>query len=82
MSAQDQTPEARDRALAKKGRMVSLVIAGTMIGWLIAQGLGALLGLPGRYAILFDLFALAGLFWGFVVSLQIWRARKTVRAGS
>jgi hypothetical protein len=82
VSAQDQDPEARDRALARKGRTVSLVIAGTMIGWLVAQSVGALIGLPGRYAILFDLLALAGLFWGFVVSLQIWRARKTVRAGS
>lgn len=82
MKAQDQTPEARDQALARKGRMVSLVIAGTMVLWIVGQSVGAMFGLPGRFAILFDLFALAGLFWGFVVSLQIWRARKSARAGS
>lgn len=82
MKAQDQSVEARDQALARKGRMVSLVIAGTMVFWILAQAIGAMVGLPGRYAILFDLLALAGLFWGFIVSLQIWRARKSARAGT
>ena len=31
MSAQKQSAEARERALAAKGRMVSLVIVGTMV---------------------------------------------------
>lgn len=79
MSAQDQDRQAQDRALAAKGRMVSLVIAGTMVLWLLALWVGPKLGLPGRYVFLFDFAALAGLFWALVVSLQIRRARKAAR---
>ncbi|GFE48561.1 hypothetical protein So717_03140 [Roseobacter cerasinus] len=79
MSAQDQDTQAQDRALAAKGRMVSLVIVGTMVLWLLALWLGPKLGMPGRYAFLFDFAALAGLFWALVVSLQIRRARKDAR---
>ncbi len=57
-------------------RMVSVVIAATMIAWLGAQFIGRQLGLPGRYAILFDLAALAAFFWSMVVIYQIWRARR------
>lgn len=75
MSSTDQ-----DRQLAAKSRMVSLVIAGTMIVWLILQVVGPRLGLPGRYALLFDFAALAALFWALVVTLQIRRARKAMRS--
>lgn len=79
MSAQDQDRQTRERALAAKGRMVSLVIVGTMVLWLLSLWLGPKLGMPGRYAFLFDFAALAGLFWALVVSLQIRRARKHAR---
>lgn len=79
MSAQDQDRQAYERRLAAKGRLVSLVIVGTMVLWLLALWLGPKLGMPGRYAFLFDFAALAGLFWALVVSLQIRRARKDAR---
>ena len=66
----------KDQMIARKARMVAIVIAGTMILWLGAQYVGKQLGLPGRYAILFDLLALAGFFWSMVVIYQIWRARR------
>ena len=44
--------------------------------WLLAQWLGPRLGLPGRYALLIDLAALAGFFWALVVTYQIWRKRQ------
>ena len=66
----------KEQMIARKTRMVSIVIAGTMILWLGAQYVGKQVGLPGRYAILFDLFALAGFFWSMVVIYQIWRARQ------
>ena len=80
MSAQDQGPGARDRALAAKGRLVSMVIVGTMLLWMASLWIAPRLGLPGRYAFLFDFAALAGLFWAFIVSLQIRRARKAAQA--
>ena len=65
----------RDTPLAKKGRMVGLVIAATMLLWLLANVAGPALGLPGRYALLFDFAALAALFWAMVVIFQMWQAR-------
>lgn len=69
------TPD-EDRALARRARMVALVVAGTMLLWLIAQWLGPAAGLPGRYAFLFDLAALAAFVWAFYVTYQIWRRRR------
>ena len=68
--------EQRDKALAKKGQTVGLVIALTMVLWLIANLAGPQLGLPGRYALLYDLAALAALFWAMVVIFQMWQTRQ------
>ncbi|MEE9426714.1 MAG: DUF5337 domain-containing protein [Paracoccaceae bacterium] len=66
----------QDQEQARKARMVSIVIVATIILWLGAQFLGKQFGLAGRYALLFDFAALAGLFWSMVVIYQIWRARQ------
>ncbi|WP_298912809.1 DUF5337 domain-containing protein [uncultured Roseobacter sp.] len=79
MSAQHQDRPSQQAALAAKGRLVSIVILVTMGLWLLALWLGPKLGLPGRYAFLFDFAALAGLFWALIVSFQIRRARKAQR---
>ena len=79
MSEKHQQTQSHAAAQAAKGRLVSLVIAGTMILWIAAQAVGKMLGLPGRYALLLDFAALAALFWALVVGLQIWRARNSGR---
>ncbi|MEM6889944.1 MAG: DUF5337 domain-containing protein [Pseudomonadota bacterium] len=80
MSAQTEDQLAREKSLAQKGRMVSLVIAGTMVLWLIVQFLvGPWLGLTTRFIVLIDLMAMAALAWSFIVSWQIKRARKSLR---
>ncbi len=68
--------DEKDIRLLRKTRMVAIVIALTTIGWLLAQFVGKQIGLAGRYALLFDLFALAGFFWALVVTYQIWRQRR------
>ncbi len=68
--------EQSDKILAKKGQTVGLVIAITMVLWLIANLAGPQLGLPGRYALLFDFAALAALIWAMVVTFQMWQARQ------
>ncbi|KIN64688.1 hypothetical protein Z946_3580 [Sulfitobacter noctilucicola] len=68
--------EREDKALAKKGQTVGLVIAITMVLWLIANLAGPQLGLPGRYALLFDFAALAALIWAMVNVWQMWQARQ------
>jgi hypothetical protein len=66
----------RDRELARQARLVSVVIAMTMILWMLAQVVGGEVGLEARYVFLFDLFALAGFTWALVVTWQIWRKRR------
>ncbi len=69
------SPE-EEKQLERKTRMVSIVIAVTMLVWIGAQFVGKKYGLAGRYAILFDLAALAGFIWSIVVIYQVWRARQ------
>ena len=62
--------------ITRKGRHVAIVIAGAMVIWFGANLVGGLLGLPGRFAILFDFAALAALIYAFVNIYQIWRLRQ------
>lgn len=66
----------RDRDRAVKARTISIVIASTMLLWMLAQWVGGQLGLPTRYVFLFDFAALAGFFWAMVVAWQMWRGRS------
>jgi hypothetical protein len=65
--------------LARKGRTVGVVIAVTMLVWMGAQWVGSQMGWPVRFVFLFDLAAIAALFWALVVTMQIWRARRDNR---
>ena len=71
------TMDEQDKAIAAKGRHISLVIAGTMVAWLILSLLiGPAIGLPGRYALLFDFAALAAMIYAGVNIIQLWRMRQ------
>ena len=65
-----------EQKLAERSRTVSLVIAGTLLIWMFIQVVGMKMGLPGRYALLFDFAALAALIWALVNIFWIWRARR------
>ncbi|MFT4958979.1 MAG: hypothetical protein ACI92Z_000051 [Paracoccaceae bacterium] len=65
-----------DQIIARKGRHAALIIAGSMVLWVGAQWAGPVLGMPGRYALLFDLAALAALIYAMVNIYQIWRLRQ------
>ena len=65
-----------EKSVARQARIVSIVIAATMVGWMGAQWVGGQLGLPERYVFLVDLFALAGFLWALIVTWQIWRKRR------
>jgi hypothetical protein len=66
----------REKAAARTGRTVSIVIAGTMILWMAAQWIGGEMGLPEKYVFLADLFALAGFLWALIVTFQLWRKNR------
>ncbi|SDX20006.1 DUF5337 domain-containing protein [Roseicitreum antarcticum] len=59
----------------RQARVVALVLAGTTVVWLVAQWAGGMLGLPGRFAILIDLAALAAFGWALMVTFRLWRKR-------
>lgn len=67
----------RENAIAAKGRHIAIVIAATICIWLILSlFVGPALGLPGRFALLFDFAALAGLTYAVVNIFQLWRMRQ------
>jgi membrane protein implicated in regulation of membrane protease activity len=68
-----------DQVIARKGRHVALVVAIAMLAWLGGQWIAGAMGLPGRYAFLFDFAALAALIYAFVNIYQIWRLRQNTQ---
>lgn len=58
----------------KKARVASIVILVTMVAWMGASWIGGMIGLPVRFAFLFDFAALAALFWALVVLIQVWKS--------
>ncbi len=69
----------QEEALARKARMVAVVIAVSMVLWMGAQWLGGQVGLEIKYAILFDLATLAAFIWAMINTYQIWRTRRDSR---
>ncbi|MEM8632659.1 MAG: DUF5337 domain-containing protein [Pseudomonadota bacterium] len=69
-------PEHKDRNNSRQSRVVAIVIAATILLWIGVQWLGGQLGWPIRYALLFDLAAMAAMIWALVVTWQIWRNRS------
>lgn len=47
------------------------------IGWLGLNWLGGRLGWPARYALLFDLVAIAAFVWALAVTWRVWRRRQS-----
>ena len=69
----------QEKALARKARMVAVVITVAMVLWMGAQFFGGRLGVNPKYVFLFDLAALAAFFWTMIVTYQIWRTRRDSR---
>ena len=67
------------RGEVRQGRVVGLVIAVTMLIWILAQSVGSYLGLPGRYALLIDFLAMVAFLWAIISGILMWRSRRTTR---
>ena len=59
-----------------QGRLIALVIVGTMVGWMGFQWLGGQMGWPPKYILLGDLSAGAAFFWAMVAAVRLWRRRQ------
>lgn len=69
-------PSEHDQAMAARSRRVGVVIAVTVVAWLVLQYAGVRLGIPVRLMGLADLVALAILAWAMFVAVGMWRARR------
>ena len=67
------------RGEIRQGRAVGLVIAVTMLIWILSQSLGSYLGLPGRYALLIDFLAMVAFLWAIISGILMWRSRRITR---
>lgn len=61
---------------SRQARIASIVILVTFVVWMGASWIGGKVGLPVRYAFLFDFAALAAFFWALVVLIGVWRKRR------
>jgi uncharacterized membrane protein len=68
-------PESQ-RADVGQVRMVALVAAGAMLGWMGFQWLGGQMGWPPKYVLLADLSAAAAFIWVMITAYRIWRKRQ------
>ena len=67
---------AQDAAIARKGRVVALVIAAGGLAAILAPWIVQVLQLPIRFEMLFYLASLAAFVWAMVNIYQMRRARR------
>ena len=68
--------QSTDQKIAQRGRLLAIVIAGTMVFWLVAQWIGPRIGLAGEYAVLIDLVVMATFVMALYNGLRLWRIRQ------
>ena len=70
----DRSP--REQALLAQGRVIALVVAFAMLGWMGVQWLGGQMGWPTKYILLADLSAAAAFFWSVVAAWRLMQRLK------
>ena len=55
----------------KQGRLIALIIAGSVLFWSVLQGAAPSLGISARYMLLIDFFTLAALTWSLILLIKI-----------
>ena len=60
----------------KQGRLIALIIAGSVLFWSVLQGAAPSLGISARYMLLMDFFTLAALAWAMILLYKIVRSRR------
>ncbi len=60
----------------KQTRLASYVMLAAVVVLMGGSWIGGQLGLPVRYAFLFDLIAMAGFAFAMITLFRVWRARQ------
>ena len=63
----------------KQGRLIALIIAGSVLFWSLVQGVAPSLGISARYMLLIDFFTLAALVWAMISLYIMVRSRRGKR---
>ena len=81
--SKDSSTRAAGRRPADAGqmRLVAVVIAATMLLWLVVQWVGGQMDWPAKFAFLADLAAMGALIWSLLVTWRIWRRRNASSQG-
>ncbi|CAM3278323.1 DUF5337 domain-containing protein [Paracoccus nototheniae] len=61
---------------ARQMRLVAIVIAVAMLGWLAIQAIGREYDWAAQWAFLADLAAIGAFVWSLIVTWRIWRRRN------
>lgn len=69
-------PDDKHLRDARQMRLVAIVIALAVLGWLLVQALGREYGWAGEWVFLADLAAIAAFVWSLLVTWRIWRRRN------
>ena len=64
------------KAEQKQTKLASYVMLAAVVVLMGGSWLGGQLGLPVRYAFLFDLIAMAGFAFAMITLFRVWRARQ------
>ena len=67
------------RTARRQARIAAIVICATVVLWLGASWIGGRIGLPIRWAFLFDLAAMAAFAWALFVLFQVWRGGRQTK---
>ena len=63
----------------KQGRLIALVIAGSVLFWSVMQGAALSLEISARYMLLIDFCTLAALVWSMISLYKIVNSRRARR---
>ena len=64
------------KAEQKQTKLASYVMLAAVVVLMGGSWIGGQLGLPVRYAFLFDLIAMAGFAFAMITLFRVWRARQ------
>jgi len=64
------------KAEQKQTKLASIVMLASVVVLMGGSWIGGQLGLPVRYAFLFDLIAMAGFAFAMITLFRVWRARQ------
>ena len=71
--------ELNKNGKGKQGRLIALIIAGSVLSWSVLQGAAPSLGISARYMLLIDFFTLAALVWAMISLYIMVRSRRGKR---